>query len=193
MSDFGSDPRFLGAMAAASASLAIFAGGKIFELWREGRDKRRNERRLVNALYTEIRHNREELRKSLEVSLPTEIIVARMKEHGIKSVYATYSRNTKFFDDMRGDLHVLPQPVLEAAVRFYNSLESIYAIMDSLGGESFKEMTLPGKQAALEHLLYKIESAIRDGGEAVNQFEIRCPQLYGSQRPGITRPRAEVL
>lgn len=181
------DGNVLAAIIASAISLFVFAAGKVYEIAQKSHERKNNKRRLINALYTEISHNKEDLQKTLEVSPPVSIVIKALEEKPGRTIHAVYSKNMRFFDDLKNELHVLPVAVLEATVRFYNELESIYAIMDGFERDSFKMITSEGKRRNLEHLIQSMAEAVLLSGMAMGQFEIHFPDIY---RRSITRPRA---
>ena len=175
-----SDARVLTALIAGAVSLAVFAGGKIYELL-QGRSKRiSDEIRLRNAIFTEIMHNREELRFALDNSPPVDFVVRSLEEDEKRTIHAVYIRNMRFFDALIDDLHVLPDDVLEATLRFYHCLEMVYASFDGFQRESFRHMTTRGKRAQIEYLENKILEGITLGDRALSRFGWYFPDL--SQR-----------
>ena len=153
-----------------AGSLLTFAVGKVYELVRQGRQRKSDERRLRKALYTEIMHNREELMTAFMGAPPIPSFLSALENDPQRTVHAVYARNMRFFDALKDDLHILPDDVLETTLRFYNCVEMIYALFDSFQRESFKQMTAQGKGRMLEHLNDKLREGIKLGGLALGRF-----------------------
>ncbi|TQV83832.1 hypothetical protein [Denitrobaculum tricleocarpae] len=171
------DPRVLGAVVAGVATLAVFTASKVYDVWVTAKVKRDSKRRLINALYTEIGHNKEELIKAVEKSPSTAALMRALAEDDRRTVHMVYARNMRFFEDLKGELHVLPSALLGHTVKFYNCLESVYAQMDGFERESFKTMTPAGKRATMENLIEKMLEATALASLARGQFEAHFDHL----------------
>lgn len=163
-----SDPRVLGAIL---ASLAVFTLGKVYDIWVTAKVKRDGKLRLINAIYTEIGHNKEELIRAVEKSPSTAALMRALEEDDQRTVHMVYARNMRFFEDLQSELHVLPSALLSHTVKFYNCLESVYAQMDGFERDSFRTMTPGGKRATIENLVEKMHEAAKLAGLARGQFE----------------------
>ncbi len=172
-----SDPRVLGAVVAGAATLVVFAASKVHDVWVTAKVKRDSKRRLINAIYTEIGHNKEELIKAVEKSPSTAALMRALEEDDRRTVHMVYARNMRFFEDLKSELHVLPSALLGHTVKFYNCLESVYAQMDGFERESFKTMTPGGKRATMENLIDKMLEATALAGVARSQFEAHFTHL----------------
>ena len=95
-----SDPRVLGAIL---ASLAVFTPGKIYDIWATAKVKRDGKLRLINAIYTEIGHNKEELIKAVEKSPSTAALMRALEEDDQRTVHMVYARRCGFRGSISGD------------------------------------------------------------------------------------------
>lgn len=184
MMDAISDVRLASALIAATVAIAVFVLTKSWEIGRAIYIMRTDKRRLIVALHTEIQHNLDEFRETLENSPKIDQALKDIfKKDKDKIVHAPYARNMRFFDDLRPGLHVLPADLLDKVIRFYHAVESIYGLADGFGTDSFKNLTVDGKIAQLEMFKELHQRALKKGESARDALEAAFPEHLVSRTP----------
>jgi hypothetical protein len=166
----GLDFRIVAAAITAFASIGVFFAGRFVALLADRAKARARRNALVSAVFTEIRHNLEDLEDSIGDLIGDAELRRHFENKPNGNVLIVYSRNMVFFDLLRGEMTVLPTPVLERAVRFYSQLEKVYRYCDSVSGETFQTISIDGKMSVLHELKKNIDDAILCGNEALDAF-----------------------
>jgi len=178
------DPKILAAAIAVLVTAALFVMGRLFEIYVRYTDRRETRRRLVHAIYTEINHNLEELKRFVDDPdrMNVELMLDAMKQDPRRAPFVVYARNMRFFDDMVKDAPELKSAVLDAVVRFYSQLEKVYAFIEAFGTERFRLLTDNGKRDALETYIAEAERAVSFGQSALRAFGDHYP---ASELPAV--------
>lgn len=122
----GDDVRVIAAAITALAAIGVFFAGRFVTVVADAVGQRRRHAALVSALFTEIKHNVEELELSRR-RLPSRVVLqARFEAKPDANILIVYSRNMVFFEELRSELTALETAVLEHVVRFYSLLQKIY-------------------------------------------------------------------
>lgn len=164
------DYRIVAAAITAFASIGVFFGGRFFALLADRAKAKSNRNALVSAVYTEIKHNVEDLKISLPGIPSDDVSHDHFQSRPNGNVLIVYSRNMVFFDLLQGEMTALPIPVLERAVRFYSHLEKVYQYADSVSGETFRNISIRGKVGVLRQLRTNIDEARICGEDALEAF-----------------------
>ena len=168
---FGMDIEVAAPLATAVVTLLVFFATRVLAflgaLWRT----KQQQNALVSAIYTEVRHNLDDLQSSLKGEVPEEKLREHFENKPSGTILIVYSRNMSFFEQLRTELAVLDTDLLDKVVRFYSRLEKVYRYCDSVGGDVFREISLTGKLSVCKELRFAEQEAIEAGEAAIAGFQ----------------------
>jgi hypothetical protein len=98
----GLDFRIVAAAITAFASIGVFFGGRFVALLADRAKARARRNALVSAVFTEIRHNLEDLEDSIGDLIGNAELCRHFENKPNGNVLIVYSRNMVFFDLLRG-------------------------------------------------------------------------------------------
>lgn len=167
-----------GAIITASAALIVFLLGKIYEIFDRAWRENKGHRRLILAIYLELRHNVADLKKIVsdfesdeEKSKHVSDTISKVEEVKGRTIHAVYYKGMRFIKILEKELHTLKPEVLNQTLRFYSELEFIYASLDGFQLDSFKTATTNGKKIAYRGVIDSERDAINIGNHALNAFQ----------------------
>lgn len=95
----GDDVRVIAAAITALAAIGVFFAGRFVTVVADAVGQRRRQAALVSALFTEIKHNVEELELSRRRLPSRAVLQARFDAKSDANILIVYSRNMVFFEE----------------------------------------------------------------------------------------------
>lgn len=124
-------------------------------------------RDVQTALRAEIRHYADAL-ALFDLEESWALVVGQMEEDASYMPTIPSEVNDTVFRAIVGEVHVLPGPVIEPVVRYYNQVFAIEAMIADMRGGMMAGMTRTGQIAAYtDYIALKIE-ALKQGRQAIS-------------------------
>lgn len=135
---------------------------------RRANELRRQERQLdiSTALFAEIVHYRDAL-AFFDLDAQWESVVSEMEADETYVPFIPSERNDTIFQAIVGEIHILPQPVIQPVARYYNQVFAIEAIIEDLRSPAFAaELSAKRISVYTDYISLK-KQALIDGDSAI--------------------------
>jgi hypothetical protein len=175
-----------GALIAGTASLLALAGGKLLEIWIEHRRRLQRGTDLLCALHAEILAG---------VGASDEQLTPDERRYALSDAtpFATPDDTDFVFAEVRGDISVLPQPVIHSVVAYYRKALQSNAMTRDLRDPCFLAQPEGHKRKFVRQLLeiadeqtYAGRAALVELRKAANERGIDLPTSIAGTRPPRT-------
>jgi hypothetical protein len=137
------------------------------------RDRRANEQRrlerqndISTALFAEIVHYRDAL-NFFDLDEQWERVVGEMEGDENYIPFIPSERNDTIFQAIVGEIHILPQPVIQPVTRYYNQVFAIEAIIEDLRSTAFSSEPSAKRIAVYTDYISLKKQAVEDGNSAI--------------------------
>lgn len=156
--------------------------------WRDRRsdDRRREEKRsdLSTALLAEITHYRDAL-DFFDLDDVWESVVSEMENDENYVPFVPSERNDTIFRAILGDIHILPEPVIQPVTRYYNQVFAIDAIITDLRSDTLRQEAQRKRIAAYTDYISLKKEALAAAELAITTLQTHL-SISGA-RPSLTR------
>ncbi len=173
-------------IAAAIAAMVNVLGWFVAS-WRDRRadDRRREEKRgdLSTALLAEITHYRDAL-AFFDLDEIWKMVVSDMERDEAYVPFIPSERNDTIFRAILGEIHILPEGVIQPVTRYYNQVFAIDAIIADLRSDAFRREPQMKRIAAYTDYISLKKEAQAAANEAIKALASHLS--VAGTRPGLT-------
>ncbi|KIN64353.1 hypothetical protein Z946_3244 [Sulfitobacter noctilucicola] len=166
--------------------LGWFVTGRRARLANEQR-RREKQDDIATALLAEITHYRDAL-TFFDLDEVWESVANEMAENEDYMPFIPSERNDTIFTAIVGEIHVLPEDVIQPVTRYYNQVFAIDAIIDDLRSTSFRQEPYRTRIAVYTDYMSLKKQAIEDGNSAIKALSAHLS--VSGARPALTKDRA---